>query len=294
MKSLVVLGDSVGFGVGDEDNMYPNKGVGAFLHRSLPGFTKYANHSRPGARMREVFEVQLPRALEHEPDVVVLIAGGNDVLRQNFDPTDIYWSMYGTITTLKERGVEVLTMKLHDPNRKIRLPKRLARLLHQRVETLNHIIDDVSQLLGAQCLDVRKIDLTYDQRIWHIDRMHPNRTGYHLLATHFARLLHGQGHDVRDVTAPLVRTRSRKENVRWILRMGLPWFLKRCKDLFPGVGYLLVLETSKDVARALRKRRGRQLPTGHSERCFAHLDTTTEHRSGIETKFANRQSQAAA
>jgi hypothetical protein len=206
--------------------------------------------------MREVFEVQLPKALEHKPDVVVLIAGGNDVLRQNFDPTDIYWSMYGTITTLKERGVEVLTMKLHDPNRKIRLPKRLARLLHQRVETLNHIIDDVSQLLGAQCLDVRKIDLTYDQRIWHIDRMHPNRTGYHLLATHFARLLHGQGHDVRDVTAPLVRTRSRKENVRWMLRMGLPWFLKRCKDLFPGVGYLLVLETSKDVARALRTRRG--------------------------------------
>jgi len=294
MKSLVVLGDSVGFGVGDEDNMYPNKGVGAFLHRSLPGFTKYANHSRPGARMREVFEVQLPRALEHEPDVVVLIAGGNDVLRQNFDPTDIYWSMYGTITTLKERGVEVLTMKLHDPNRKIRLPKRLARLLHQRVETLNHIIDDVSQLLGAQCLDVRKIDLAYDQRIWHIDRMHPNRTGYHLLATHFARLLHGQGHDVRDVTAPLVRTRSRKENVRWMLRMGLPWFLKRCKDLFPGVGYLLVLETSKDVARALRKRRGRQLPTGHSERRFAHLDTTTEHRGGIETNFANRPSQAAA
>ena len=294
MKSLVVLGDSVGFGVGDEDNMYPNKGVGAFLHRSLPGFTKYANHSRPGARMREVFEVQLPKALEHEPDVVVLIAGGNDVLRQNFDPTDIYWSMYGTITTLKERGIEVLTMKLHDPNRKIRLPKRLARLLHQRVETLNHIIDDVSQLLGAQCLDVRKIDLAYDQRIWHIDRMHPNRTGYHLLATHFARLLHGQGHDVRDVTAPLVRTRSRKENVRWILRMGLPWFLKRCKDLFPGVGYLLVLETSKDVARALRKRRGRQLPTGHSERRFAHLDTTTEHRGGIETNFANRPSQAAA
>jgi hypothetical protein len=244
--------------------------------------------------MREVFEVQLPKALEHEPDVVVLIAGGNDVLRQNFDPTDIYWSMYGTITTLKERGVEVLTMKLHDPNRKIRLPKRLARLLHQRVETLNHIIDDVSQLLGAQCLDVRKIDLAYDQRIWHIDRMHPNRTGYHLLATHFARLLHGQGHDVRDVTAPLVRTRSRKENVRWILRMGLPWFLKRCKDLFPGVGYLLVLETSKDIARALRKRRGRQLPTGHSERRFAHLDTTTEHRGGIETNFANRPSQAAA
>lgn len=298
MQSLVVLGDSVGFGVGDEDNMHPDKGVGAFLHRSLPSFTKYANHSRPGARMREVFEVQLPKALEHDPNVVVLIAGGNDVLRQNFDPTDIYWSMYGTIITLRQRGVEVLTMKLHDPNRKIRLPKRLARLLHQRVETLNHIIDDVSQLLGAQCLDVRKIDHAYDQRIWHIDRMHPNRTGYHLLASHFARLLHVQGHDVRDVTAPLVRPRSRKENARWMLRMGLPWFLKRCKDLFPGVGYLLVLETSKDVMRALRKQRRplRQaaLPTGYSERRFAHLDTSTENRRGVETNVANRPSQAAA
>ena len=42
-----------------------------------------------------------------------------------------------------------------------------------------------------------------------------------------------------------------------MMRMGLPWFLKRCKDLFPGVGYLLVLETSKDVARAVRKRRSK-------------------------------------
>jgi hypothetical protein len=43
--------------------------------------------------------------------------------------------------------------------------------------------------------------------------------------------------------------------MQWMLRMGLPWFLKRCKDLFPGVGYLLILETSKDVMRAVRKRR---------------------------------------
>jgi hypothetical protein len=177
------------------------------------------------------------------------------VLRQNFDPVDIYWSMYGTITTLRGRGIEVLTMKLHDPNKKIRLPKRLARLLHRRVETLNSIIHDVSELLGAKCLDVRQIGITYDKPMWHIDRMHPSRFGYHVLARHFANLLADDGHAVREVTAPIVRVRSRRENVRWMLRMGLPWFLKRCKDLFPGVGYLLVLETSKDAVRAVRRRR---------------------------------------
>ena len=257
MRTIVVLGDSVGFGVGDEDHQHPNKGVGSFLHQALVEFSTYFNYSRPGARMREVFEVQLPRALHHQPDVVVLIAGGNDVLRQNFDPTDIYWSMYGTITTLRGQGVEVLTMKLHDPNKKIRLPKRLARLLHQRVETLNLIIDDVSHLLGAKCLDVREIGVAYDKAMWHVDRMHPSRFGYHVLARHFAELLSGDGHEVRDVTAPIVRPRSRQENLRWMMRMGLPWFLKRCKDLFPGVGYLLVLETSKDVARAVRKHRNK-------------------------------------
>ena len=261
MRSFVVLGDSVGFGVGDEDHHYPHKGVGAFLHQALTEFGEHFNYSRPGARMREVFEVQLPRALDHDPDVVVLIAGGNDVLRQNFDPVDIYWSMYGTITTLRDRGIEVLTMKLHDPNKKIRLPKRLARLLHQRVETLNTIIHDVSELLGAKCLDVRQIGITYDKPMWHVDRMHPSRFGYHVLARHFADLLAADGHAVRDVTAPLVRVRSRRENVRWMLRMGLPWFLKRCKDLFPGVGYLLVLETSKDAVRAIRRRRSRRSVT---------------------------------
>jgi hypothetical protein len=129
------------------------------------------------------------------------------------------------------------------------------RLLHQRVETLNLIIDDISSLLGAKCLDVREINIAYDKAMWHVDRMHPSRFGYHVLARHFADLLSYDGHQVRDVTAPIVRPRSRRENLQWMMRMGLPWFLKRCKDLFPGVGYLLVLETSKDVARALRKRR---------------------------------------
>jgi lysophospholipase L1-like esterase len=281
MRSLVVIGDSVGFGVGDEDNAHPNKGVGAFLHKALVNFSSYANYSRPGARMREVFEIQLPKALEHEPDVVVLIAGGNDVLRQNFDPDDIYWSMYGTVTTLRKRGAEVLTMKLHDPNRKIRLPKRLARLLHQRVELLNRIIDDVSGTTGALCLDVRRIDTAYDHKVWHIDRMHPNRIGYHMLARHFAEMLHFSGHDVRDVTAPILRPRSRKENVKWMLRMGLPWFLKRCKDLFPGVGYLLVLETSKDAIRALRKRHN-VVATRRSEHTLSHFDLRTEHSRSIE------------
>lgn len=258
MASLVVIGDSVGFGVGDEDNCHPHKGVGAFLHQALVECSEYFNHARPGARMREVFETQLPKALHHDPDVVVVIAGGNDVLRQNFDPTDIYWSLYGTITTLRQRGIDVLTMKLHDPNQKIRLPKRLARLLNQRVEVLNRIISDVSELLGARCLDVRGIAVAYERAMWHIDRMHPSRVGYHILADNFARLLADAGHQVRAVPAPAVRSRSKQENVKWMVRMGLPWFLKRCKDLFPGVGYLLVLETAKDLVRAMNGRRARR------------------------------------
>ena len=255
VKTLVVIGDSVGYGIGDEDTEHPHKGVGNFLSQALVNVTSYYNYSRPGARMREVFEVQLPKALTHDPDVVLLIAGGNDILRQNFDPTDIYWAMYGIITTLKDKGVQVLTMKLHDPNRKIRLPKRLARLLNERVEMLNYVIDDVSNLLAAKCLDVRQINITYDKSMWHVDRMHPSRFGYHVLAQHFANLLSDDGHEIREVDVPIVRVRSRQENVRWMLRMGLPWFLKRCKDLFPGVGYLLIMETSKDAIRALRRSR---------------------------------------
>jgi lysophospholipase L1-like esterase len=285
MRSLVVIGDSVGFGIGDEDHEHPDKGVGAFLLRSLPAVSNYANHSRPGARMREVFEVQLPKALNHNPDLVVVIAGGNDVLRQSFDPTDIYWSLYGTVTSLQSRGTEVLTMLLHDPNQKIRLPKRLARLLEQRVDTLNHIIKDVSQLLGAKCLDVRSLGDVYDGSLWHVDRMHPNRRGYHMLARHFAELLANSGHDVRDVTAPIMRTRSRRENIHWMLRRGVPWFLKRCKDLFPGVGYLLALETAKDLARIARKRRAR-FQVGASENAVAKLHGSSPDGGSIESHLA--------
>jgi lysophospholipase L1-like esterase len=293
MRSLVVIGDSVGFGVGDEDHPHPDKGVGAFLRKSLPTLSHYANYSRPGARMREVFEVQLPKALNHNPDLVLIIAGGNDVLRQSFDPTDIYWSLYGTVTSLQARGTEVLTMLLHDPNRKIRLPKRLARLLESRVDTLNHIISDVSQLLGAKCLDVRSLGDVYDGSLWHVDRMHPNRRGYHLLARNFAALLADSGHNVHDVTAPILRVRSRHENIRWILRQGVPWFLKRCKDLFPGVGYLLALETAKDVIRLMRSHRV-TAKVGISEHRLAHLHNSSPDSGDIESHFAEVQFRDAA
>ena len=178
-------------------------------------------------------------------------------------------------------------MQLHDPNKKIRLPKRLARLLHQRVETLNLIIDDVSDLLGAKCLDVREIGVAYDKAMWHVDRMHPSRFGYHVLARHFAELLSGDGHEVRDVTAPIVRPRSRQENLRWMMRMGLPWFLKRCKDLFPGVGYLLVLETSKDVARAVRKHRNKSAAPDLSQQPWRRpVSTSPDMRSEAPLNIA--------
>lgn len=289
VNSLVVIGDSVGFGVGDEDHPHPDKGVGAFLRRSLPTLSHYANHSRPGARMREVFEVQLPKALDNDPDLVVLIAGGNDVLRQSFDPNDVYWSMYGIVTTLQARGAEVLTMMLHDPNRKIRLPRRLASLLTRRVDLLNQVIRDVSRVRGAKCLDVRSLGDVYDGSLWHVDRMHPSRRGYHLLASNFAAILADSGHVVRDVTAPIPRTRSRRENLHWILRRGTPWFLKRCKDLFPGIGYLLVLETAKDLGRVLRSRLSSRKARA-SERRFAHLDAPARDRGGVEADLQDRRS----
>jgi len=253
-RCLVVLGDSVSSGVGDERADTAEPGVGGFLRSALPGCRAYHNFARPGARAREVLEVQVPRALALEPDVALLIAGGNDVLRANYDPRDILHCLRHAAHHLTRRGAEVMLMRLHEPSRNIRLPRRLSRLLEERIDHVNAAVTSVTEEFDLACLDVRRLGATYERRSWHIDRMHPSTRGHLELAEAFADLLARRGFATASPQGPLEATRTRREDLVWMLRHGVPWFVKRCKDLFPGIGWLLLREIARDATQRLRVR----------------------------------------
>jgi hypothetical protein len=115
-------------------------------------------------------------------------------------------------------------------------------------------VTSVTEEFDLACLDVRRLDATYERRNWHIDRMHPSTRGHLQLAEAFADLLARRGFATESPEGPLEATRTRSEDLVWMLRHGVPWFVKRCKDLFPGIGWLLLREIARDATQRLRVR----------------------------------------
>ena len=84
---VVALGDSSVYGIGDIGGKESQVGFGwtGRLAHDLQA-TKYLNLSKNGARAADVLVEQLPSALAVRADIAVICVGGNDALRNNFDP----------------------------------------------------------------------------------------------------------------------------------------------------------------------------------------------------------------
>ena len=86
-RRYIALGDSFTEGLSDPDPGRPGEFRGwadrlaEHLAAATDGDVEYANLAIRGLLLQQVLEDQVPVALEAEPDLVSLIAGGNDLLR---------------------------------------------------------------------------------------------------------------------------------------------------------------------------------------------------------------------
>ena len=115
--TFAVLGDSAASGVGDADANGVNRGWAYYLTQSFSQPIVFSNLSRPGAQSAEVLEHQLPLALELKPDICAVIVGGNDALRNGFDPEKYRQNLRKTLAQLQESGTQILLLQLHDPTK---------------------------------------------------------------------------------------------------------------------------------------------------------------------------------
>ena len=242
MSTFVILGDSAAAGVGDQVDEGIFKGWGHYLFSALPKMVEYHNLSRPGARVAEVATVQLEIALELKPSLAIFIVGGNDVLRNNFNPTEMYENLVFTIKRLHEIGCDVYAMNLHDPSKIIPLPRVLKKVLQRRVFAVNKIYELLQERHDLKLLNITDIPEVYDKQIWHVDRMHPNKIGHQKLATYFAELLRKERYRTHPIYVDSPTRSSKIENWRWMIQKGTPWFAKRSIDLFPVIIFLSICE----------------------------------------------------
>jgi lysophospholipase L1-like esterase len=243
--TFAVLGDSAASGVGDAGPHGVNRGWAYYLTQSFMHPVVYSNLSRPGAQSIEVVEHQLPLALELEPDICAVIVGGNDALRNGFDPEKYRQNLRKTLLALQGSGSQILLLQLHDPTRIVKLPKLLGQILLRRINAVNQVIHKLSQEFDVEVLYTRRISGIYDRKVWHIDRMHPSKYGHQLMATHFRELLLKRNWQIAPIQIDTVETASKATSIKWMLRNGTPWFLKRSVDLLPAALLLMAAEIIK-------------------------------------------------
>ena len=240
--TLAVIGDSAASGVGDSDANGNHFGWGYHLAQAFNEPLIYINAARPGARSGEVLEEQLVKVSVHDPELVAVVVGGNDLLRSNFSPSVFESNLRETLIRLVSTGATVMLLELHDPTKIVPMPYLVGRICRRRVAAVNKATSKMAQDFGAIMLPTRSLENIYSRSKWHVDRMHPSKLGHQFIASEFAKMLRDRGFDVGDVAISAVNNRSRKDSILWMLRNGTPWFAKRSIDLFPGLIWLSLAE----------------------------------------------------
>jgi len=245
--TFVVLGDSAAYGTGDEIKAGQFRGWAGFLADAFQEGCDYFNYSRPGAKSSEVLATQLPKALRQNPDICAVIVGGNDLLRNNFDPVLLYNNLRSCCQQLLAMGSEIIMVELHDPNQLLKLPKLMRQVLGRRVNAVNAVYRKVALEFEIVTVKTRAINNVHDRKNWHIDRMHPGPQGHFMLARNIADQLRKRGWAISMPYQLTITHRTRSEKITWLLRNGTPWFFKRSFDLLPAAMILMIFEFCKTI-----------------------------------------------
>jgi lysophospholipase L1-like esterase len=239
---FAVLGDSAASGVGDSDENSNYFGWCYHLAQAFIEPITYINVSRPGAQSKEVLEVQLPKIAHMKPDLVAVVVGGNDLLRNGFSPVVLETNLNQTLRKIEEMGAISMLIELHDPTQIVPMPKLLKRVCERRVNAVNRVTRKMAMRYGSILLETRSLPDIYQREKWHVDRMHPSRAGHQFIADSFAHLLRVRGFEVSHIDFTRGNNRSKKDSVIWMIKNGTPWFFKRSFDLLPAVLLLMAKE----------------------------------------------------
>lgn len=243
--TFVVLGDSAAYGTGDEIQTGVFRGWAGFLSENFQEGCDYFNFSRPGAKSSEVAQIQLEKALKLNPDICAVIVGGNDLLRNGFNPILLHENLQYICRNLLAIGSEIVMVELHDPLQLLKLPKLLGRVLNRRVNAVNAVYRKIALEFEIVSVKTRSIEDVHNLRNWHIDRMHPGPAGHFMLARNIAEQLRKRGWAISIPSKFEVNVKSRAEKIKWMLRNGTPWFFKRSVDLLPAAAVLMIIESIK-------------------------------------------------
>ena len=129
-RHLVVVGDSLGLGFGERVRGLELVGwadrVAMALRALWPG-VRYTNLATIGLTTEGIARTQLASALALRPDLIIVVAGGNDLLARRWDAAAFRAAYAELLASLVATGATVLTTTWHDVPAAVRSRRRGTR-----------------------------------------------------------------------------------------------------------------------------------------------------------------------
>ncbi len=200
----VAVGDSTVEGLGETVEGFPPGGwpkrVADGLQAVSPAL-EFFNLGKRYLTARQIRDTQLARALELEPDLVTVVAGGNDMLAKTFQPEKLAADLELMITELLNAGATVYISSMWDAIRAPVLPDHVKDVLRDRFYAFNDTIRGVAVRHaddpGFVFDDVEHDDAGLDPRNYSTDGQHLNSRGFAVMA---AAVLERLGGHLREPT----------------------------------------------------------------------------------------------
>lgn len=194
----------------------------------------YANLAVRGRLFSRVVAEQVPAALAMKPDLISFAAGGNDVLRPNFDARSLIRRYDQVIGELRASGADVIVFRFADVT--ARLPGR--RILRPRAAMLNDAAAETAERHGAILVDLYDDDEFLNPVMWSEDRLHLSPAGHRRVAAHVLSAL-GLAPDeqwlvVPPRPAPTPWLAARGADLRWARQHLAPWIMRRLRGRSSG------------------------------------------------------------
>lgn len=199
--------------------------VAAALAVRAGGDFRYANLAVRGRLFGRVVAEQVPAALAMRPDLVSFAAGGNDMLRRNFDADALEERFDKVVGDLRGTGADVLLFRFNIA----RLPAQ--RWMAPRAAAFNQAIADTAARHGAKMVDLISDDAFRNPHLWSVDRLHLSSAGHQRVAGHVLTAL-GVPADEAWLLAPPAHVpprwlAARRADVAWAGRYLAPWIKRR-------------------------------------------------------------------
>lgn len=176
-RRFVVLGDSVAEGLCEPVEGYSElqwaDRLAAELRASAPALA-YLNLGMRGLRAHEIRARQLAPALALEPDLALVVGGGNDAFSARYDADRVDAELGAMVTALQTAGADVITLGMFDVSYSPAVVEWLRPGLRTRMGTLAGRTRALAGRLGTIHVHLTDHPLSTDPSLYSTDGRHGN------------------------------------------------------------------------------------------------------------------------